>query len=96
MLANGVCHVRALTGGLCVIATHDTLLAGKLNNGLAHQVGLGKMCSSASMFNNRVVVVGISLREKRSDLLDTFNLLKDGSQFFLKNDVGKFAGKFVK
>ena len=96
MFANGVCHVRALTGGLCVIATHDTLLAGKLNNGLAHQVGLGKMRSSASVLNDRVVVVGISLCEKRSDFLDTFDLLKDGPQFFLKNDVGKFTGKFVK
>ena len=96
MLANGVCHVRTLTGGLCIVAAHDTLLAGKLNNGLTHQVGLGKMRSSASMFNNRVVVFGISLREKRSDFLDTFDLLKDGSQFFLKNNVGKFASKFVK
>ena len=95
MLANSCSYIALLASSLCVVATHDALLAGKLDNRLADKVCLGKVSGASSKLC--LFLVG-SLVERNlcSKSLHTLGLLQNRAKLLLKDNGLKALGKLIK
>ena len=95
MLANSCSYIALLASCLCVVATHDTLLAGKLDNCLADKVCLSKMSGTSSKLSlfRAGCLVECNLCSKG---LHTLGLLKDGTKLLLKDNGLKALSKLIK
>ena len=74
VLANSCSYIALLASCLCIVATHDALLAGELDNCLADKVCLSKMSGASSKFS--LFLAGCLVeRDLRSKSLHTLGLL---------------------
>ena len=95
MLANSCGYIALLASCLCVVATHDALLAGELDNCLADKVCLSKMSSSSSKLC--LFLAGCLVeRNLCSKSLHTLGLLQNCAKLLLKDNGLKALSKLVK
>ena len=95
MLANSCSYIALLASCLCVVATHDALLAGKLDNRLADKVGLSKM-SGASSKLCLFLVGSLVKRNLCSNSLHTLGLLQNRAKLLLEDNGLKALSKLIK
>ena len=95
MLANCCSYIALLASSLCVVTTHNALLASELDNCLADKVCLGKMSGASSklcLFRAGCLIE----RNLCSKSLHTLCLLQNGSELLLKDNGLKALSKLVK
>ena len=85
VLANSCSYIALLASSLCVVATHDTLLAGELDNRLADKVCLGKV-SGASSKLSLFFVGSLVKRNLCSKSLHTLGLLQNRAKLLLEDN----------
>ena len=95
MLANSCSYIALLASSLCVVATHDTLLAGELDNRLADKVCLGKV-SGASSKLSLFLVGSLVKRNLCSKSLHTLGLLQNCAKLLLEDNGLKALSKLIK
>ena len=94
MLANSCSYIALLASCLCVVATHNTLLAGELDNRLADKVCLSKV-SGASSKLCLFLVGGLVKRNLCSKSLHTLGLLQNRAKLLLEDNGFKTLSKLV-
>ena len=85
VLANSCSYIALLASCLCVVATHNALLAGELDNRLADKVCLCKM-SSASSKLSLFLAGSLVKRNLCSKSLHSLGLLQNRTKLLLENN----------
>ena len=95
MLANSCSYIALLASSLCVVTTHDALLASELDNCLADKVCLSKM-SGASSKGSLFLAGSLVECNLCSKGLHTLGLLQNCAKLLLKDNSLKALSKLVK
>ena len=95
MLANSCSYIALLASCLCVVATHNALLAGELDNCLADKVCLSKVSSTSSKLC-LFLVGSLVKRNLCSKSLHTLSLLQNRTKLLLENNGLEALSKLIK